>query len=177
MEGKTQVVVNEDLLHLQNQAAALDAENTPIGQVPNEGVAPGEPSGPDYGMESKAVVDMVGALVVGYAPEAADVWSEPTKSAIAQAMAPVMEKYGMSVGTMPPELTLIVVAGPVCWQTAKIISEKRERDARNRQRRNADAVAHFATTRGLAGGAPGEPESGEAPGPAVHEQVKLYQGS
>lgn len=110
-----------DTAEMMAIAAAADegTQDTPQG-VPQD--TPQEPAAPDYDTEARGAVDMFAALVVGYAPAAESVWTEPAKARTAAALAPVMEKYGFSFGSLPPELTLMIVAGPLLWQSSRLVA-------------------------------------------------------
>lgn len=83
----------------------------------------------DYSREAAATVDTFAALACGFAPDVAHLWGDDTKKSIAGALAPVLEKYGMTLGNIPPEVTLLIVAGPTLWQTARIMALKFKKPA------------------------------------------------
>lgn len=89
--------------------------------------APGEQAqvdqGPNYLQEATIIVDVCTAIVVGMVPKAADVWTQPVKDRVAGALAPVLEKYGFTVGDIPPELGLAVALVPPMIQTYKLYAE------------------------------------------------------
>lgn len=127
------VELNPDLAGLANLAAGVDEEVREVEQPGQAGDAamPGAPQGPDYLTEARSMVDLGGALVTGYCPEAVVHWSDETKGNMAASLAPVMEKYGWTTGGMPVELTAALVCGPVVWASAQLIKAKiaRERAA------------------------------------------------
>lgn len=116
---------------LQQLADATDnANGAPLVDA-NGAEIPPPPPPIDYLNEAGAAVAVFAALAVGYAPAAARLWDEAAKHRIAAALAPVMAKYNFSLGAMPPEITLLIVAGPVLYQTSRIIaSEMAEQKAR-----------------------------------------------
>lgn len=133
-----------------------------------------EQQGPDYMTEAAGAVEMFSALVVGYAPKAASVWTDGAKQRTAAALAPVMEKYGFTFGAMPPELVLIVTAGPLLWQSSKIVAEQmREERAQAEAERRAKAQRQAKPAANETPTKPGEP--GQAPAVAVHPQMALYK--
>ncbi len=152
--------------------AAADAEALPPQPAAPELDATGQPlpAPADFNTEAAAAVDMFAALVVGYCPDAAEIWNDGTKTRVAMALAPVMEKYGVTFGNLPPELLLLVMAGPPLFQSAKLIAvktaEEREKAELQRVKRMADAKANFAAPRNLEGAAPEQ---------AVHPQMGLYR--
>lgn len=144
------------------------------------GQLPAAPQGPDFNMEARGMVDMFAALVVGYAPKAEPLWGEGTKARVSMALAPVLEKYGFSMGAMPCELTLIVVAGPVLWQTSRVVAAQMAQDkpkpkAKDPAAQVADPIT--AATAPIDQAQPPAPDDAPAaaPAPAVHPQMALYQ--
>ena len=114
-------IEQNDLDALQALADTTDIANgAPIVGADGE-VLPPAPPPRDWMNEAGGAVDTFAALAVGYAPAAADLWDAVAKDRIKAALAPVMEKYNFSLGALPPELTLLIVAGPVLYQTSKII--------------------------------------------------------
>lgn len=115
-----------DLDQLDSVATAADAgalaQDNPAGE--------GQPvdTGPNFGTEAAGAVDMFTAMLVGYAPATASIWTPEAKARTAAALAPVMEKYGFSFGNLPPEVTLLVVAGPLVWQSSRVVAAQMEAD-------------------------------------------------
>lgn len=114
---------NAGLDQLEGIAAAADMGTA---QVENPGAdLPGQtPPGPDYGTEAAAMVDMIAALVTGYEPKTAPHWGDQRKAGIVAALVPVMQKYNFTMGNIPVELTLLVMAGPPLYMSMKIIAEE-----------------------------------------------------
>lgn len=115
----------DQLTHMATQAdsgaAEIDAQaRGPELDENGQPVAVQQP--PDFQHEAAAAVDLFAAMAVGYAPKCATVWTDAAKGRTAAALAPVMEKYGFSFGGMPPELTLLIVAGPLLWQSSRIVA-------------------------------------------------------
>lgn len=81
------------------------------------------PAGPDYATEAAALTDMVVAMIVGYEPKCAQFWPDERKAGVAAAAAAVMEKYNFTMGAIPPEITLLVMAGPPLYQCSRMIAE------------------------------------------------------
>jgi hypothetical protein len=133
--------------------AAAPPELTPDGQ-------PVQPAAAiNYATEAAAAVDMFAGLVTGYAPATVELWDASTRARVSLALAPVLEKYGVSVGAMPPELLLIVTAGPLLYQTSKLVAAQM-----HAQKAKAPAADTAAPPAGPA----------ESPGPQIHPQVALY---
>jgi len=120
------------------------------------------------------MVDMFAAMAVGYAPKADSVWTEQAKARTAMALAPVMEKYAFSFGAMPPELTLIIVAGPLLWQTSKLVAAQMAEEKAKAKPKEAKPEQKAGDTISEATAKPvGQWEN--APSPPVHPQMALYQ--
>lgn len=84
-------------------------------------------NGPDYGKGAAGIVELVSAMLDGYAPGAG--WAEPQRTQMAASIAPVLEKYGWDLNTvMPCELVAIMVCGPALYQSAKIVTLKIQTD-------------------------------------------------
>ena len=119
----------ENLQALEVETLALDAEITaPTDSPPNAAAEQAGPPPIDYHAEAAQAVDMFASFVVGYAPKTAEIWNDGAKSRIAAALAPVLQKYGVNFGALPPELTLIIVAGPPLYMSAKIVAEQMRAD-------------------------------------------------
>lgn len=180
----------DEFQRLENMAAAADADAHAIDNPPAPGAAPGpggelvplQPTGPDYGMEAAMMVDLFAGMACGYAPAAQAVWTDPAKMRTALALAPVLAKYNVSMGALPPEVVLIVVAGPLLWQTARCValqaaSDKRKADAARTVEAGGQAGPAAVTQHpGQAPAAPPAAAPGGSPAPAMHSQVALYQG-
>jgi hypothetical protein len=124
------------------------------------------PSPTDYHTEAAGMVDVFAALLVGYAPQTESIWTGQAKTRTAQALAPVLEKYGVTLGGMPPELTLLIVAGPLLWQSSRVVAA---------QMAEAKRPAAARVEEGAAPGQP-KPDALNPDGPDVlrHAQVILY---
>lgn len=109
-----------DLDNLDALAAQVDADAT--GTLPDGTLIADQPAPVNYGQEAAATVDTFAALLVGYCPAAAELWTEDKKQAVAMALAPVLEKYGITLGALPCELVLIITAGPLLYQSAKLVA-------------------------------------------------------
>lgn len=138
----------------------LDAEGNEI--------LPAAPT--DFQREAAGAVDMFAAMVVGFAPKAAPIWSAEAKERTAQALAPVLEKYGFSFGAMPPELTLAIVAGPLLWQSSRVVAEQI-----NEQKREAASKAPALAQVAPHAERDPAPERGMGPEVVTHTQMGLYK--
>lgn len=161
-------------------AASLDAP-----AVAGEGGELAAPQGPDFAGEARGMVDMFAALVVGYAPKAEPLWGEGTKARVSMALAPVLEKYGFTLGAMPCELTLIVVAGPVLWQTSRVVAAQMNTDkglAQAKAKKSeaaqvADPITAATDPTPAAPPAPADGAPTAGPVPVVHPQMALYRNA
>lgn len=158
---------------LAEQAAQIDA----LAGVAAE-PAPGEeaaqlPAPIDYLTESRGAVDMVAALVVGFAPKAAEIWDDGTKNRVSAALAPVLEKYGFTFGAMPPEMLLVIVAGPPLWQSARLVAD--EVEAKRAKKAEAEAKAAEQSGEVKQVFRPGAKQQEEAPHVPTHPQMALYR--
>lgn len=137
-----------ELDQLDHIAAAAD-EGAAIAD--NGGQALPVETGPDFGNEAAGMVDMVTGLLIGYAPGTAAIWTPEAKQRTAAALVPVMEKYGFSFGALPPEITLLVVAGPLLWQSSRVVAAQIEADkakaATQRKPQGIEGAAQMPTDR------------------------------
>lgn len=153
-----------ELEALTGQAAAADADALP----PVAPAAPvdenGQPLPPplDYAAEAAGAVDFFAAMITGYCPKTESIWSQQTKARVSAAVAPVFAKYNFTLGNMPPEVTLLIVAGPPLYASAKLIAAQMQADKAEAAKEKPKAEA------------PGAPID-TSPPQEVHEQIKLYQ--
>ena len=122
----------DELAQLENQAAAIDATASAAadpGQVPEKDVTP-----PDVAAEVAALVKTVADLLTPAFPSLGLIYTPETCDRLGAAAAPVMEKYGWTVGEVfgkwGPEIGLAVAALPVVVATVKAVRHDIE------QRRN-----------------------------------------
>jgi hypothetical protein len=132
---------NPDLAALGAAAAAVDAD-TAYTDIPPE--VDQVEQGTNYALEAQGMVDMVGALACGFCAEAAPLWQPAIKANMAASIAPVLEKYGFTMGGMPVEIAAILTCGPVLWQTARLIGDKIRRDRAAAQQPHAAPTAQAA---------------------------------
>ena len=99
------------------QGAAIDAEAAP---QPID--AQGAPIAPtDYGTEAAMLVSTLVLIAAPFFPSIPKIWTDAKQKAVAAAAAPVLEKYGFTLGDFmgawKEEITLLVVAGPLVLET------------------------------------------------------------
>lgn len=158
--------LNPDLAALGGAAAAVDAD-TAFTEIPNE---PGQvEEGTNYVLEAQDMLNTAGGLVVSYCPEAAPLWQPAITAHCAQSLAPVLEKYNVTLAKLPVELAAIIALGPLLWQTAQLVAAKIRRD------REAAQPAHAAPTAQAASGASAQRDA-EAP-VSTMPQMDLYKDS
>lgn len=151
---------NSELDDLQGLADQVDSD-AGSGTVINGEVAP---PAIDYNLEAAKMVDTFAALMVGYCPATAEVWSNEKKGTITAALAPVLQKYGVTMDALPCELVLIFVAGPALYVSAKMVAAQMKQQQLEKAQAKASAPA--------AQKKPGE--TGTAPDVARHAQTALY---
>lgn len=159
-----QAPASTELDGLAGLAGEVDGEH--LGAMPDGTAIADQPAPVDYASEAAMTVDTIGALIVGYCPATAELWGTDKKAAVSQALAPVYEKYGFTMGGMPCELVLIVVAGPLLYQSSKLIAH---------QIATEKAAAQAAKSRTVSA-ATGTSQAAPAQSPEVarHPQTALY---
>lgn len=169
MQHESQGIENHELAGLAGLADEVDGGAAAVA-APGDPHAPQPiPAGPDYGQEAAGMVDMFGAMVCGYAPAAEPLWSPETKGRMAASIAPVMEKYGVSFGALPVEVTALIVCGPVLYQSARVVAAQINADKAKAAAAQSQAVAHNAAP----AAAPAAPA--DTPEQPRHAQMALYQ--
>lgn len=153
--------MNNELNQLHGLALEADALALPPAPPPVGEDGQPLPPPPDFVTEAAGAVDMFSALVVGYCPTAETIWTVETKGRIAAALAPVMEKYGVTFGTLPPEITLIFVAGPPLWQSSKLVAQQINADKAKAAEEKPRQVQ--------------QAQQAETPIQEVHAQMGLYR--
>lgn len=119
---------------------------------------PMAPAGPDQAEMWAALPAMVGSMLRIALPDLEKVYTPEACRAWGSAMVPVAEKYGWDVeGVLSVELVAVAASAPLVLGTVQVIRAAKEKAALVDMRKRADAQAHFAMTRGLGDGAPGEP--------------------
>lgn len=150
---------------LRQAADAVDATLAAPG-VEGAGPAPADPApaGPDYQQEAVMMVEMFISLAVGYAPSTAAIWDDQTKARVSASLGPTLEYFGFTVGTMPPWVVTLLVAGPPMAATARGIAKQMASDK---------AKAAKPAPPGAPAAAAAAP--GDSPETLVHPQMALYQ--
>lgn len=117
--------VSGELALLAHEAAAAD-EAAGVGM--EGGPAPLGGIATDYHKEAATAVGIFADLLAGYAPATASIWTPEARARTAAALGPVLGKYGVTLGNLPPEITLAVVAGPLLWQSARLVAAQAQSD-------------------------------------------------
>lgn len=152
-----------DLDELAGLAASVDGEH--LGALPDGSAIADQPAPVDYASEAAMTVDTIAALITGYCPPTADLWSSEKKAQVTASLAPVYEKYGFTMGGIPCELVLIITAGPLLYQSSKLIAHQmaQEKAAKQAKPRAVDAATGSKTA----------PPT-ESPEVLRHPQTALY---
>ena len=159
-----------DLSALDGLAAQVDADTT--GTAPDGTVIADQPAPINFAMEAAATVDTFAALLTGYCPDAGALWTDAKKAAVSAALAPVMEKYGFTLGALPCELVLIITAGPLLYQSARMVAAQMAREkAESARAKKVEGATDAADKR-----AAPTPTGDHQPGPEIkrHAQTALY---
>lgn len=111
-------MTTETLADLANEAAAVEAAAAPAAAPDADAPPPA-----DVPAEVAALVKMVAGMLTPAFPCLAEIYNEATCQQLGAAAAPVMDKYGLSVGGLfdrwGAEITLAAVALPVGLATMK----------------------------------------------------------
>ena len=124
---------------LLGAAAALDQQAAP----PEIDPATGQPPAPvDYAGEAGMLIGFAVTTAATFWPSVREVWTDANQKAVAAAAAPVMEKYGFTLGDFmgayKEEIGLLFVAGPLILKTIDAV-EKDKRAALDAKRRPASS--------------------------------------
>lgn len=130
--------------HLDDLAAQVDADTT--GTLPDGTLIADQPEPTNYATEAAATIDMIAAMIGGYCAPAGALFTDDKKRAVVAAMVPVMEKYSFSLGALPCELTLIIVAGPLMYQASKLVANQMRQEQAQAQASKPAQVARPAST-------------------------------
>ena len=135
---------------LLGAAAALDQQAAP----PEIDPATGQPPAPvDYAGEAGMLIGFAVTTAATFWPSVKEVWTDANQKAVAAAAAPVMEKYGFTLGDFmgayKEEIGLLFVAGPLILKTIDAV-EKDKRAALNKPPRSGDSSAQATQGEGAA---------------------------
>ena len=151
---------------LDNLAASVDADH--LGALPDGALVADQPAPVDYAGEAAMTVDTIAALITGYCPATIELWATDKKAAVTAALAPVYEKYGLTLGGMPCELVLIITAGPLLYQSSKLIATQM---AQEKAAKKKPEAVNAATGQAQ----PAKTDTPESPEVARHPQTALYE--
>ena len=157
-----------DLDALDGLAASVDGDH--LGALPDGTAIADQPAPVDYASEAAMTVDTIAALITGYCPATTELWAPDKKAAVSAALAPVYEKYGFTMGGMPCELVLIITAGPLLYQSSKLIAQQM---AQEKQAKKKPGPIHAATGQET----PKASTAPESPEVLRHPQTALYERS
>lgn len=72
--------------------------------------------------DASMCVDLFVMFAIEYCPPVEPLWPKDKKQKVSQALSVVFKKYNFSFARFGPEIGLLVVAGPVLYQTSKMIA-------------------------------------------------------
>lgn len=126
MNTATAQPIDADAAALLAKAAELDAAGTP----PPIDPATGQPPVPvDYQGEAAMLLNLGVTMAGQFWPCVPAIWTKDKQTAVAAAAAPVMEKYGFTLGDFmgayKEEIGLLFVAGPLVLQTLDAVKAEK----------------------------------------------------
>lgn len=126
------------------QAQVIDSE--PVEGQGGQGVSGGVSM--DASTEAREVIRFAATLFCPLYPSLARVYTEERQEQLAQVSAPLMQKYGFSLGTLferwGAEINFAIVALPLAKETAGAIKHDNQvrKEAAEREAREKEAAAH-----------------------------------
>lgn len=130
------------------QAADLAALHAHASADPTAPAPAPEPEAVNYAIEAAGMVDLCAALICGYEPKCLPHWGDDRKAGITAALSPVLEKYDFTLGSIPPELTLLVMAAPPLYLSMRIIADGMNKQAAQKSADSGDMNAGGVTVPG-----------------------------
>lgn len=114
--------MNDELNRLKSEAEAVDAEFIPAGEASSAEQAA---AGMDYKAEALGLINFAAALFIPLFPSLEPIYTEPTRENLANVSAPLMEKYGWSMGSFfekwGAEINFAMLAIPLSIATYRAI--------------------------------------------------------
>lgn len=159
---------NDSLEALAGLAASTDAgtqANIDLETPVDPNAPPPPPPAAEVALD---LVNGFAGLVVGFCPDAGEVWTEEARVASAAVLAPLAEKYSWNLAVIPIEVTAAMIVGPLLWRTSKIVAEKIQADRAAKTSKLAAPAERQVADKAAAA------EDG-APAAAVHAQMALYK--
>jgi hypothetical protein len=179
VEDNAAQVANDEI---SRRAAEID-QLAGLGPQTGDNAAPsGEalPPSIDFNAEASETTNFIAGMICAYCPACESTWNAETKSRVAYVLAPVLEKYGVSIGSLPPEIMLLIVAGPPLYQSSRLIAlmiKEKESEQKANEKRNGpnnDVFDAQNTGRPSVVRPTGKTEP-ETPMQEVHPQMALYK--
>jgi len=79
--------------------------------------------GPNYAAEARDAVDFFGEFLGSLFPSVRKLWDQDTRARLAEVTAPVLQKYGITMEWLGPELLLAAVAVPLATKTYQAVRD------------------------------------------------------
>ncbi|PMS38858.1 hypothetical protein [Trinickia symbiotica] len=151
---------NPGFAALGGMAAEIDSQaEATLNPGAAQAAADAAANAPDYLRGASGIVDLVSAMLDGYAPGAG--WKDDQRARMAASVAPVLEKYGFDIeSSVPCELVALMVCGPALYQSAKIVALKIQSD-RIALARAARGLDDPSTVKGAARAESGQPAASQ----------------
>jgi hypothetical protein len=119
----------EQQAEVDQLAGKIAGTETPAGAAAEEIVATQSiPSG-SFQDDASMCVDVFVESAIAYCPKVEPLWPADKRRNVAVALGRVFEKYNFSFARFGPEIALVAIAGPVLWQTSKVIAQQMNEQA------------------------------------------------
>jgi hypothetical protein len=120
IEPKLTAEQQADVARLAGSIA--ETEKPPLDPAAAPVVEVDQVSESEYQTDAAMCVDMFVELSIDYCAEVAPLWPDDKRKKIASTLGAVFKKYNFTFARFGPELAFAVAAGPVLWQTSKVIA-------------------------------------------------------
>lgn len=117
----------------QNEVDQLVASHAATDQTSVDPAAPDLIPEPvpvgSYSDDAAMCVDVFADMATEYCADVAPLWPADKRRKVAVTLAAVFKKYNFTFARFGPEIALAMTAGPVLWQTSKIIAAQMNKAA------------------------------------------------
>jgi hypothetical protein len=147
-------------------AASIVPAHVRAAALADMGPAPGQPADTsaasiaqapavsiDYAGEARDLIEFAGTLFIPIYPTLGTIYTPEARSRIAAAAAPLMQKYGMTLTVLGPELAFLITIVPFIVPTMKAIKHDRKAQKQNAPQATPAAIDGGTPEAGTAGGA------------------------